>query len=75
MKSASKEGVVHRLQMLHVHVLPVAPLCTGNVPQSGADQHQRRVSVRETAHHARPAPDLAVEPLYGVVGADSRPML
>ena len=75
MKSAGKGGVVHCLQMLHVHVLPVAPLCTGNVSQSGADQHQRRVPVREAAHYARPAADLAIEPLYGIVGADSRPML
>ena len=30
-KSPGKGGVVHRLQMLHVHVLLVAPLCTGNM--------------------------------------------
>ena len=75
MKSAGKGSVVQRLQMLHVHVLLVAPLRPCNVPQPGAEQHQRRVPVRETAHHARPAPDLTVQPFNGVVGADSRPVL
>ena len=50
--------------MLHVHVLLVAPLCPGDVPQSGAYQHQSGVPVRETTHHARSAAGLPVEPLY-----------
>ena len=76
MASAGNGGIVqHYLQMLHAHVLLVAPLCAGHVTQPGADQHQCGVPVREAAHHAHPAANLAIEPLYCVVGADLRPML
>ena len=34
--------------MLHVHVLFVAPLGAGHMAQSGTDQHEGGVSVRET---------------------------
>ena len=74
MKSAGKGGVVQCLQMLHVHVLLVSPLRTRNVPRPGADQHQRRVPVWETAYHARPAADFAGQPFNDIVGADSRPV-
>ena len=41
MRSASQEGgVVHRLQMLHIHVLLASPLGSGNVAQPGAYQHE-----------------------------------
>lgn len=61
--------------MLHVHVLFVAPLRTGNVTQACADQHERRVPIREATHHPRASADLPVETFNSVVGADSRPVL
>ena len=76
MKSAGNEGVAQSsLQMLHIHVLLVAPLGARNVAKSGADQHQGRVAVRERPHHTRPAADLSVQPLDYIVCADARPVL
>ena len=46
------------LQVLHVHVLLVTPLGTGHMTQPGTDQHEGKVAVRETAHHANAAADL-----------------
>ena len=70
MASAGNGGIVqHYLQMHHAHVLLVAPLCAGHMPQPGADQHQRGVPVREAADYPRPAPNLPVQPLNDVVGA------
>lgn len=43
--------------------------------KSGADQHQRRVSVRKAAHHTGAPADFPVQPFYDIVGANSRPML
>ena len=41
MRSASNRDVFQsRLQVLHVHVLLVAPLGAGYMSQSGTDQHQ-----------------------------------
>ena len=61
LKSAGNGGVVQsRLQVLHVHVFLVAPLGTRHVAQSGADQHQGGIPIRERAHHPRPAADLPV---------------
>ena len=76
MRSASNRDVFqHRLQVLHVHVLLVAPLGAGYMSQSGTDQHQGRVSVRERPHHTGPAADLSVQPFNHIVGADPCPML
>ena len=59
MKSASNGGVLKgSLQVLHVHVLLVTPLGAGHMTQSGADQYEGKVAVRETAHHANAAADL-----------------
>ena len=75
MASAGNGGIVqHYLQMLHTHVLLVAPLCAGHVPQSGADQHQCGVPVREAADYPRPASNLPVQPFNDVVGADLQPV-
>ena len=75
MKSAGDEGVVHgRLQMLHVHVLLVAPLAARHMAQPRADQHQGGAPIREHPHHPGAA-DLTVQPLNHVVGADARPVL
>lgn len=46
--------------------------------KSHTDQHQSRVPIRERSHHARPAADLAVQPLDHIdhiVGADVCPVL
>ena len=76
MKSAGNEGVVQsRLQVLHIHVLLVAPLGACHVAESGADQHQGGVPIRERPHHAGPAADLTVQPLDHIVGTDVRPVL
>ena len=76
MKSAGNRGVVQsRLQVLHVHVFLVAPLGTSHVAQTGADQHQGGVPVRERPHHPRPTADLTVQPLDHIVGTDACPML
>ena len=76
MKSAGNGGVLKgNLQMLHVHVLLVAPLGAGYMAQPGTDQHQGRVAVRETARHTGAAADLPVQPLNDIVGADTGPVL
>ena len=76
MKSAGNRGVVQsRLQMLHVHVFLVAPLCTRHMAKPRADQHQGGVPVRERPHHAGAPADLTVQPLDHVVGADARSQL
>lgn len=75
MKSSGNRGVIQgSLQMLHVHVLLVAPLSTGHMAQAGADQHEGRVSVREGAHYTGPAADFSVEPFDDIVGTDAYPM-
>ena len=64
MRSAGNRGVVQsRLQMLHIHVLLVAPLGAHHMTEPGTDQHQGGVSVRECPHHAGPAADLPIQPL------------
>ena len=75
MKLARNGGVLKgRLQMLHVHVLLVAPLGTGHVAQSGTYQHESRIAVRETSHHTSAATDLPVQPFNDIVGADTSPV-
>ena len=59
MKSAGQRAdVSHRLQVFHVHVFLVAPLRAGHMAQPGADQHKRRVAIRESAHYTEPMPKL-----------------
>jgi len=61
MKSASNEGILNgSLQVLHIHVLLVAPPGAGHMAQPGTDQHQSRVAVRETAYHTGAAANLPV---------------
>ena len=76
MKSASDGGVLKSsLQVLHVHVLLVAPLGAGHMAQPGADQHEGGVAVRETAHYPSTAANLPVQPFNDIVGADTSPVL
>ena len=75
-KSAGNRDVVQsRLQMVHIHVLLVAPLGSSHVAKPRADQHQGGVLVGERSRHTRPAADLTVHPLDHIVGADTRPVL
>ena len=75
MNLAGKGGILKgSLQVLHVHVLLVAPLGAGHMAQPGTDQHEGRVTVRETAHHPGAAVDLPGEPLNDIVGADASPV-
>ena len=76
MKSVGNRDVVQsRLQMLHVHVLLVAPLCSRHMTQPCTDQHQRRVPIEERSRRTCPAADLTVQPFDHIVGADTRPVL
>ena len=43
--------------------------------QSGAYQHQSRMTIRKSAYYACPAPDLAIQTLNDVVGTDFLPVL
>lgn len=75
MKSASNGGILKgRLLVPHVHVLLIAPLGAGHMAQPGADQHQSRVTVRETTHHTGTAADLPVQPFNDIVGMDTGPV-
>ena len=61
MRTASNGGILKcYLQVLHIHVLLVAPLGAGHMAQPGTDQHESRVTVRETAHHTGTAADLPI---------------
>ena len=75
MKSASNGGVLNgSLQVLHIHVLLVAPLGAGHMAQPGTDQHEGRVAIREGPHPG-PAANLPVQPFNHVVSADPGPVL
>ena len=75
MKSAGNGGILKgRLQVLHVHVLLVAPLGTSHMAQPGTDQHQSGVAVREAAHHTGAAADLPVQSLNDIIGLDTGPV-
>ena len=60
--------------MPHIHILLIAPLGAGHMAQSGADQHEGRVPVRESPHHPRAAADLPGQTLGHVVHTDACPM-
>ena len=75
MKSDSYGGVLNSsLQVLHVHVLLVAPLGAGYMAQPGTNQHKGRVAVRETAHRTGAAADLPVQPFNDIAGTDTGPV-
>ena len=63
------------LQQRHVQVPPRAPLALGDVLEPGRREHEGGVPVGERPHHPRPASDLPVEALDGVVGAYAPPVL
>ena len=76
MKSASNGGILKGgLQVLHVHVLLVAPLGARNMAQPGADQHEGRIAVREAANHTGAAADFPVQSLNYIIGPDASPVL
>ena len=75
MKTASNGGVLEgHLQVLHVHVLLVAPLGTNHMAQPCTDQHQGRVAVREASDHTGAAADFPVQPFNDIIGADAGPV-
>ena len=61
-------------QMLHIHVFFVDSPNARHMAEHRADQHQGRVSIRKRPYHADSAPDLAVQSLHLVVGADAHPV-
>ena len=76
MKSASDGGILQcSLQVLHIHILLVASLDAGYLTQTGADQHESRVAVREVARYTSAAADLPVQPFNHIIGADASPVL
>lgn len=67
MKSASNGGILKVcLQMLHDHALLVAPLGAGHMAQPGTDQHESKVTARDTSHHTSTAADLPVPPFNDI---------
>ena len=75
MKSAGNGGVLKDiLQVLHIHILLVAPLGACHMAQPCTDQHQGRVTIREATYHTGAAADLPVQPLNDIVGADASPV-
>lgn len=62
-------------QMLHVHIPFVASMDASYMAESGLDQHESRVIVRETSYPSGTVVDLPIEPFNHVVGADTSPVL
>ena len=61
--------------MLHIHILFVAPLSSGNVSETGTNEHQRRVAIRKTTDNPCTSADLPVQPFDDVVRPNPRPVL
>lgn len=59
-------GILKLVESLHAHVALCAPSSADHMAQSGTDQHQRRMTVREGACHLCPSADLPVQPLQHV---------
>ena len=75
MRSAGNRGfLLGGLQVLHIHVLFVAPLGTGYMTQPGTDQHKGGVAIPETPYHTDAAANLPVQPLNNVVGSNTSPV-
>ena len=67
--------MIHEVfQMLHTHVFLVAPLGACDMAQVGANQHQRGIAVGKGSNHTGSPPDLSVQTLNDVVGADLYPV-
>lgn len=61
MKSSSNGGILKgHLQVLHVHVLLVAPLGAGYMAEPGIDRHESRVAVWENAYYSGSVSNLLV---------------
>ena len=75
MRSAGNRGVPQgSLQVLHIHVLFVAPLVSNHMAQSGTYQHEGSVVIQGATYHSGTATNLPVQSLNNVVGADTSPM-
>ena len=61
--------------VFHAKIPLCSPLLSRHIPQSGANQHQSRLSVRKSADNAGTSPDFTVHALNNIVCADARPML
>ena len=60
--------------MLHIHVFLVTPLGARHMAQLGTDQHESKVTIRETTCNTGAATELPIEPLNDIVGADASPV-
>lgn len=56
----SASHVFLHLKVLHVHVLLAAPLGSGDMTQSGTNQHECGVAIGESPYNTRSAPDLPI---------------
>ena len=75
MKSASNGGALNgSLQILHSHVLLVAPLGTGHMVQPSTDQHESGITIWETPHSTSAAAYLLVQTFNEIIGADASPV-
>lgn len=61
--SARRGLISESFQVLHAHVLLVTPLGTSHVSQSGTDQHQGGIAVRESANDPGASSNLAIQAL------------
>ena len=61
--------------VFHAKIPFCSPLLSRHIPQSGANQHQSRLSVRKSADNAGSSPDLTVHALNNIVCADLQPVL
>jgi len=61
--------------MLHIQVGCLPPFRLFNVPESGPDKHQGKLTIREGANNSGAPPDLPIDPFYGIGGPDPPPTL
>ena len=61
--------------MIHVHVALGSPISSGYVPETGTDEHEGAVSIRESSDGSGPALDFTIESFKRVIRSDPRPVL
>ena len=57
--------------VFHAKIPFCSPLLSRHIPQSGANQHQSRLSVRKSADNAGSSPDLTVHALSASAGTEN----
>ena len=62
------------VKFANIHVLPSAPFCCGNMPESGSDQHHSRVPIRKAADNPGSAANLFHDAFETVICPQSAPV-